>query len=212
MNYATLLTTVQQYVENYETSFVDSIPTFVQLAEERIYNSMQLPATRTNVTGSLTSGNKYLTLPPDWLSTFSVAVIDGTTGQQSYLLNKDVDFIREAFPYPATTGQPTHYAIFDQNTLIVGPTPDASYGIELHYYAYPQSIVTAGTSWLGDNFESVLLYGTLREAYVNMKGEDSLQQKYEALYQEALSSLKQLADGKNRRDTYRSGQTRVPVA
>ena len=110
-----------------------------------------------------------------------------------------------------TTGQPTHYAIFDENTMLLGPTPNAAYAVELHYYAYPQSIVTAGTSWLGDNFESVLLYGALREAYVNMKGEADMQQKYEAMYQEALVALKQLADGKNRRDAYRSGQTRVPV-
>lgn len=211
MNYAQLVSAIQQYTENYETTFVDSIPTFVQLAEERIYNTVQLPATRKSVMGTTAVGNKYLSLPTDWLSNFSVAVVDPVTQGQSYLLNKDVDFIREAFPYPVTTGQPTHYAIFDENTMLLGPTPNAAYAVELHYYAYPQSIVTAGTSWLGDNFESVLLYGALREAYVNMKGEADMQQKYEAMYQEALVALKQLADGKNRRDAYRSGQTRVPV-
>ena len=211
MNYATLVQLVQDYLESTETSFVDNIPTFVQQAEERIYNSVQLPAIRKNVTGTMTSGNKYLSLPDDWLATFSIAVIDPVTGAYAYMLDKDVNYIREAFPVPATTGSPTHYAIFDANTLIVGPTPDASYSVELHYYYYPESIVTAGTTWLGDNFETVLLYGTLREAYLYLKGETDLAAQYEAKYQEALGLLKQLGDGKDRRDAYRSGQVRVPV-
>lgn len=211
MNYATLVQLVQDYLESTETSFVDNIPTFVQQAEERIYNSVQLPAIRKNVTGTMTSGNQYLSLPTDWLATFSLAVITPVTGAYAYMLDKDVNYIREAFPVPATTGTPTHYAIFDANTLIVGPTPDASYSVELHYYYYPESIVTAGTTWLGDNFETVLLYGTLREAYLYLKGETDLAAQYEAKYQEALGLLKQLGDGKDRRDAYRSGQVRVPV-
>lgn len=211
MNYAALSQAIQDYCETSETSFVANIPTFVQLAEERVYNTVQIPAIRKNQVGSLTPSNKYLTLPPDWLSTFSLAVIDPVTNAQSYLLNKDVDYIREAFPYPATTGVPTHYAQFDSTSLILGPTPDDDYYVELHYYYYPESIVTAGTSWLGENFETVLLYGSIREAYVYLKGEGDLMQAYEAKYTEALELLKQLGDGKNRMDSYRSGQVRVPV-
>ena len=211
MNYAALVTLIQDYTENSESSFVSNIPTFVQLAEERIYNTVQIPAIRKNQTGALTAGNKYLTLPTDWLATFSLAAIDPTTQAQTFLLNKDVNFIRESFPVPTDTGTPTHYAQFDQNTLILGPTPDLSYAVELHYYYYPESIVTATTSWLGDNFETVLLYGSLREAYQYMKGEEDLTAQYEAKYQESLGLLKQLGDGKDRQDTYRSGQVRVPV-
>lgn len=211
MNYSQLVQLVQDYLESTETSFVDNIPNFVQLAEERIYNSVQIPAIRKNVTGTMTSGNKYLSLPSDWLATFSLAAIDPTTGDYSYLLDKDVNYIREAFPNPSSTGAPTHYAIFDANTLIIGPTPDQSYAAELHYYYYPESIVTAGTTWLSDNFETVLLYGSLREAYMYLKGESDLTAMYEAKYQEGLALLKQLGDGKDRRDAYRSGQVRVPV-
>lgn len=212
MNYTTLSQTIQQYTENTESSFVANIPTFVQLAEERIYNSVQLPAIRRNVTGNLTSGVKYLQLPTDWLATFSLAVIDPVTNAQEFLLNKDVNYIRQAYPDPNDEGSPQHYAQFDENTLILGPTPDANYGMELHYYYYPASIVTAGTSWLGDNFETVLLYGALREAYIYMKGEADMLANYEAKYQESLMLLKVLGDGKDRRDAYRSGQVRVPVS
>ena len=211
MNYAALVTLILDYTENSESSFVSNIPTFVQLAEERIYNTVQIPAIRKNQTGALTAGNKYLTLPTDWLATFSLAAIDPTTQAQTFLLNKDVNFIRESFPVPTDTGTPTHYAQFDQNTLILGPTPDLSYAVELHYYYYPESIVTATTSWLGDNFETVLLYGSLREAYQYMKGEEDLTAQYEAKYQESLGLLKQLGDGKDRQDTYRTGQVRVKV-
>jgi len=211
MNYASLVQMIQDYTENSESSFVSNIPTFVQLAEERIYNSVQIPAIRKNQTGAVTAGNKYLTLPTDWLATFSLSVIEPTTQAQTFLLNKDVNYIREAFPVPTDTGTPTHYAQFDAGTLILGPTPDLSYAVELHYYYYPESIVTASNSWLGDNFETVLLYGSLREAYQYMKGEDDLTAQYEAKYQESLMLLKVLGDGKDRRDAYRSGQTRVPV-
>jgi hypothetical protein len=211
MNYAALVQAIQDYCENQESSFVSNIPNFVQLAEERIYNSVQIPAIRRNQTGVMTTSNPYLTLPNDWLSTFSMAVVTPGTSAYNYLLNKDTNFIREAFPYPAVIGMPTHYAQFDQNTLILGPTPDTNYTVELNYYYYPQSIVTADTSWLGDNFETVLLYGSIREAYLYMKGETDLIQQYEAKYAESLELLKNLGDGKNRMDSYRSGQVRVPV-
>lgn len=202
---------VQQYCESTETSFVAQLPEFVQTAEERIYNSVQIPAIRRNVIGTISIGNKYLTLPSDWLATFSLAVIS-SGGAYSYLLDKDVNFIRESYPNPASTGTPQHYAIFDASTLLLGPTPDQQYTTELHYYYYPESIVTATTSWLGENFETVLLYGTIREAYLYLKGDSDLASAYEAKYQEALELLKVLGDGKDRRDAYRSGQTRVSVS
>jgi hypothetical protein len=211
VNYASLVTAIQEYCETSESSFVSNIPNFVQLAEERIYNSVQIPAIRRNQTGNMTSGNKYLTLPTDWLATFSLAVIDPVTNAQSFLLDKDVNFIRESFPDPDDTGTPTHYAQFDSGTLILGPTPDGNYGVELHYYGYPESIVTAGTTWLSDNYENVLLYGSLREAYVYMKGEQDMINYYEQRYQEGLQQLMRLGDGLNRRDAYRSGQVRTPV-
>ncbi len=210
MNYSTLTTLIQQYCESTETTFVANIPTFVQLAEERIYNSVQIPAIRRNQTGTLSINNKYLTLPSDWLATFSLAVIN-TDGSQEFLLDKDVNFIRQSYPSPTDTGKPQYYAIFDANTFILGPTPDSAYSVEMHYYYYPTSIVTAGTTWLGDNFETVLLYGSLREAYTYLKGEADMMQYYDQKYQEALGLLKQLGDGKDRRDAYRSGQVRVPV-
>jgi len=210
MNYSELVTEIQSYVEN-EFATAD-INTFIEQAEQRIYNTVQLPAIRKNVTGSLTIGNNYLTVPTDWLATFSLAVID-EVGEYRYLLNKDVNFIRAA--YPTTTvadrGLPEYYAIFDSNSFILGPTPDLAYTAELHYYYYPESIVTANTTWLGDNFDSALLYGALLEAYTYMKGETDVMQVYQGRYQEALALLKMLGDGKDRRDAYRSGQVRYPV-
>lgn len=211
MNYATLTTLIQQYCESTETSFVANIPTFVQLAEERVYNSVQIPAIRRNQIGTLSIGNKYLTLPSDWLATFSLAAITPGTGAQEFLLDKDVNFIRQSYPNPSDTGMPKYYAIFDKNTLILGPTPDTAYQVEMHYYYIPESIVTAGTTWLGDNYETVLLYGSIREAYTYLKGETDLMQYYEQKYQEAMQQLMRLGDGLNRRDSYRSGQVRVPV-
>lgn len=211
MNYAALLQAVQDYTANTEATFVSNIPNFVAAVEERVYNSVQLPALRKNATASLTSGNKYLTLPTDWLATFSLAVITPVTLVQTFLLNKDVEFIREAYPNPSTTGTPVHYAVFDSTSLIVGPTPDASYAVELHYFYYPTSIVSAGTSWLGDNFENVLLYGTLRDAAVFMKEEPDVIAMYDAKYTEGLAQLKQLGDGKNRQDMFRTRQVRYPV-
>jgi hypothetical protein len=211
MNYATLTTLIQQYCESTETSFVANIPTFVQLAEERIYNSVQIPAIRRNQIGTLTPNNKYLTMPADWLATFSLSVINPTTNAQEFLLDKDVNFIRQSYPDPDDTGVPKYYAIFDKNTFILGPTPDSNYQVEMHYYYYPESIVTAGTSWVGDNFETVLLYGSLREAYTYLKGEQDMMAYYEQKYQEAMQLLMRMGDGLNRRDAYRSGQVRVPV-
>jgi hypothetical protein len=158
----------------------------------------------------MTSGNKYLTVPSDWLANFSMAVIDAT-GRYEYMLNKDVSYIRQSFPNPATTGIPTHYAYFDENSYILGPTPDANYAVELHYFYYPESIVTAGTSWLGDNFDSALLYGALIEAYIFMKGEQDINAEYQKRYSEAMGMLKQLGEGKNRQDMYRTPQIRLAV-
>jgi hypothetical protein len=211
MNYATLVQKIQEYVQSTETSFVANIPTFVQLAEERIYNSVQIPAIRKNQIGTLTPNNKYLTVPADWLATFSLAVIDPVTTAQEFLLDKDVNFIRQSYPDPNDTGKPKYYAIFDQNTFILGPTPNTNYEVEMHYYYYPESIVTAGNSWIGENFETVLLYGSLREAYTYLKGEADLIANYEQKYQEAMQLLLRMGDGLNRRDSYRSGQVRVPV-
>lgn len=211
MNYAQLSQLIQDYCESTEASFVANIPTFVQVAEERIYNTVQLPAIRKNVNGTMTAGNKYLSLPSDWLAAFSLAVITPVTEAQTFLINKDVNFIRECYPTPSTSGTPQYYAIFDDDTLILGPTPNLSYGVEMHYYYYPESIVTAGTTWLGDNFETVLLYGCLREAYLYQKGEADITTYYENKYLESLNLLKQLGDGKDRRDAYRNGQLRVPV-
>ena len=224
MNYTELFETIKGYCENDfpDTSFSDSsgstatftsqeqINTFIQQAEQKIFNSVQILDLRKNVTGNMTSGNQYLTVPSDWLANFSLAVID-STGVYSYLLNKDVNFIRESFPDPTATGKPTHYALFDQDSYILGPTPDQSYTTELHYFFYPQSIVTADTSWLGDNYDSVLLYGSLLEAQVFMKGESDVFNAYKEKYGEALSGLKQLSEGKNRQDMYRNEQARYPV-
>jgi hypothetical protein len=210
MNYTQLVNEIESYTENtFQTTDID---TFIQQAEQRIYNSVQLPALRKNVTGSLTLGNKYLAAPSDWLSTFSLAVINANN-EYLYLLNKDVNFIRQSFPDTDADfyGQPQYYAVFDNNTFIVGPTPDASYNAELHYFYYPESITTAGTSWVGDNFSSVLLYGSLLEAYTYMKGEQDVMAEYQKRYDDAMQLLIQLGDGKNRQDAYRSGQVRVPV-
>jgi hypothetical protein len=293
MNYAELNNAIQTYTENYESSFVANIALFVGQAEERIYNTVQLPALRRNVTGNVTAANPYLTTPPDFLAVYSMAVIL-PSGEYKYLLNKDVNFIRQAYPSPADQGEPAHYGLFDANTFILGPTPDINYQVELHQYYYPTSIVQSpiglfnnvivpgsgytngtynnialtggtgsgstanivvtggavtsltlvsggqfyvagdvisadipggtgftatvssvvnvtGTSWLGDNFETVLLYGALVEAYTFMKGEQDMITLYNQKYMEALALLKRLGDGMERQDAYRSGQYRQAV-
>lgn len=210
MNYTELVGAIQSYTENQYST--DDMNTFIKQAEQRIYNSVQLPDLRKNVTGNMTNGNKYFSLPIDWLSTFSIAVIN-TDNEYTYLINKDVNFIRESFPDTdaAFNGQPQYYAIFNDTTMLLGPTPDADYNAELHYYYYPESIVTAGNTWLGDNFDTALFYGALLEAAVFMKDGSDTVASYTAKYQEAMALLQNLGEGKNRRDAYRSGQERIPV-
>lgn len=221
MNYVELSNALQAYTENQEDSFIAEIPVFVKQAEQRIYNSVQFPSLRKNMTGTLQQDNKYLSAPEDFLAAYSLAVIDAT-GAYEYLLNKDVNFIRQAYPNPSLDkGIPRYYALFgptvngstitNELSVIVGPTPDADYDVELHYYYYPESIVDAGTSWLGDNFDSVLLYGSLVEAYTYMKGEADMMALYNQKFMEALGLAKRLGDGMERQDAYRSGQFRQKV-
>ena len=229
MTYTELIAAIQNYAENTEANFTAEIPVFVQQAEQRIYNSIQFPSLRKNMTGVMQSGNKYLSAPDDFLAVYSLAVVtdvtggDLNTGTYEYLLNKDVNFIRQAYPTPNDTGVPRYYALFgpkvvggvisDELSFIIGPTPDANYNVELHYYYYPESITTAadGRTWLGDNFDTVLLYGSLVEAYTYMKGEADMMQLYNQKYMEALALAKRLGDGMERQDAYRSGQFRQKV-
>lgn len=220
MNYTQLSDAIVAYTENTSTEFAAQIPVFVKQAEQRIYNSVQFPSLRKNVTGTAAISNKYLSCPDDFLAVYSMAVIDGT-GAYEYLLNKDVNFIRQAYPNPSSTGIPKYYALFgpavngttitNELTFLLGPTPDATYTIELHYYYYPETIVTASTTWLGDNFDTVLLYGSLVEAYTYMKGEQDMMALYNQKYMEALALAKRLGDGMERQDAYRSGQFRQQV-
>jgi len=222
MNYAQLVIAIQDYTENSFNYSTDPTPmnTFIDQAEQRIYNTVQFPSIRKNVTGTTTSGNKYLSCPDDFLATYSMAVIDAD-GAYEYLLNKDVNFIRQAYPTPTDTAIPKYYALFgpsvsgvtisNELSFILGPTPDAGYSVELHYYYYPESIVTASTTWLGDNFDTVLLYGSLVEAYTYMKGEPDIMLGYDTKYKEALALAKRLGDGMERQDAYRSGQYRQAV-
>ena len=218
MNYTQLVTQVNDYCEN---SFpTDNMNVFIRQAEQRIYNTAQPANLRKNVTGALSTGNKYLGCPADFLSVYSLAIYPASgSGDFLFLLNKDVNFMREAYPNPATQGKPKHYALFgpqsndiNELTFIVGPTPNSSYMAELHYYYYPESIVTAQTTWLGDNFDSVLLYGTICEALVYMKGEGDMMTIANERYVQAIALYKNLADGKQRGDAYRDGQTRVSVS
>jgi hypothetical protein len=280
MNYTELSAAIQAYTDNTDASFIAEIPTFVKQTEQRVYNAVQIANLRKNMTGTLQSGNKYLSCPNDFLSAYSLAIypapsttatgttgaftivvasatsivsgmyvtgsgiatgavvvtVVGTTvtldkantgnvsgtvsfqGDYTYLLNRDVNYIRQVYPNPSYKSTPKYYAIFgpqsldvDELTFIVGPTPDANYGAELHFYYYPESIVTANTSWLGDNFDSVLLYGSLVEAYTYMKGEQDLMALYDAKFKEALMLLKNLGDGKQRGDAYLDGQVKIPV-
>lgn len=233
MNYAQLVASIEAYTENnfpditladgsVETS-TEQINRFIQQAEQRIYNTVQFPSLRRNMTGNIQSGNKYLKAPDDFLAPYSLAVIDAA-GNYEYLLNKDVNFIRQAYPNPTTdVGIPRYYALFgpaivgsqisDELTFIMGPTPDTNYTAELHFYYYPESITTAadGRTWLGDNFDTVLLYGALVEAITFMKGETDMVALYDGKYKEALALAKRLGDGMERQDAYRSGQYRQAV-
>ena len=227
MDYNTLFSQIQTYTENIfpdtylangsTVSYTTQINTFIQQAEARIYNTVQIPSLRKNVTGNCSSTTVYLGCPNDYLSTYSMAVI-GTDGAYTYLLNKDVNFIRESYPDPTATGLPRYYALFgsrlnDPNELafMLGPKPDANYGVELHYFYYPESIVTAGTSWLGDNYSPALLYGSVLEAYVYMKGEADVMLAYKAKYDEAMQQLNRLGTGLERGDAYRDGQAKIKV-
>jgi len=223
MNYAALVVAISDYTEN--TFQTVDVNLFITQAEQRIYNSMQFPSIRKNVTGTITASNKYLSCPDDFLSSYSLAIFSGS-GPYTFLLNKDVNFIREAYPTPTDTGTPKYYALFGPTTtagppslptnelsFILGPTPDATYSAELHYYYYPESITTvaSGQTWLGDNFDTVLLYGALVEAYTYMKGEQDMMALYNQKYMEAIVLAKRLADGLERQDSYRSGQFRQAV-
>jgi hypothetical protein len=215
MNYTELCANIQSITEN--TFSATELAMFTQQAEQKIYNTVQVANLRKNVTGVTSPANKYLACPEDFLSSYSLAVIN-TTGEYTFLLNKDVNFIREAYPTPTSTGLPKYYAIFgplssnvNELSFLLGPTPDAVYTMELHYFYYPPSIVTAGTSWLGDNFDSALLNGALIEAIRFMKGEADIIQNYEKLYLQSIQLLKQLGDGKQRQDAYRDGQFRQTV-
>ena len=221
MDYTALSNAIQAYTENTEADFVANIPVFVTQAEQRIYNTVQFPSIRKNMTGVVSTTSTYLSAPEDYLATYSLAVIDAS-GNYEYLLNKDVNFIRQAYPQATDTGLPKYYALFgptvnggtitNELTFILGPKPDANYTVELHYYYYPRSItLTPFTSWLGENFDSVLLYGSLVEAYTYMKGEQDMMALYNGKYQEALALAKRLGDGMERQDAYRSGQYRQAV-
>ena len=225
MNYTQLTTAICDYTQNFDQDFIDNIPVFVKQAEQRIFNTVQFPSIRKNVTGVVATGNKYLSCPDDFLAVYSLAVIDAL-GAYEYLLNKDVNFIRQAYPTPTSTGLPKYYALFGPTTtnsgtpvitnelsLILGPTPSSNYSVELHYYYMPESISVAasGQSWLGDNFDPVLLYGALVEAVTFMKGEADMVQLYNTKYTEALALAKRLGDGMERQDAYRSGQYRQAV-
>ena len=206
LTYAQLSSLIQSYTQNFGSEFVTAIPSIVQQAEDRIYKAVQLPALKKNQQANVSSGNKYLTLPTDFLATYSVAIT--VSGDQTYLLEREVSWIGEAMQ-GVSQGAPRYYALFDQNTFILGPTPNAAYPIELHYFYEPQSIVTAGTSWLGDNAESVLFYGCLVEAYSYMKGESDLLALYKSRYDDALGALKVLGEGYNKRDNLKQDLPRL---
>lgn len=217
MNYTELVQAIKDYTENEETTFVSQIPTFIKQAEQRIYRAVTIPELKRNVTGTLTSGDKYLARPSDIISVLSLAVVDAS-GDYHYLLDKDVNFIREAYPSASTQGLPEYYGQFDgdlfsgsnetsSGNFILGPTPDSGYSVELHYYYDPPSIVESGTSWLGENADTTLLYGALIEAYTFMKGDPDLLQLYSARYKEALTELS-IVDTKTKRDIYRDGELR----
>ena len=208
MNYTEITNAIKEYTDNTETTFVNNIPNFVRQTEERIYRSILIPELRKNVTTSLTTSNRFLAKPTDFLAVFSIAVVDGSSNY-SFLLPKDVNFIREAYPATATSGLPVYYSLFDGDNFLIAPTPDSTYTVQLHYYYDPPSIVTSSTSWLGDNAEATLLYGTLVEAYTFMKGEADIISFYKTRYDEAMAGLQQLADGRNKRDSYRNGEKRI---
>jgi hypothetical protein len=207
VNYTELVTAIQDTVEDRGTAFVAQIPNFVKMAEREIFHAAQLPAAEDTDTGTLTGSNRFLSTPDDYLSPLSLAVI--VSGRHSFLLHKDKSFLREACPDAAALGVPRFYAVFDENTFELAPTPQLAYTVELHYLAYPPSIVTAGTTWIGDNFEQALLYGSLLHAYIFAKGEEDVLKAYDSKFKDALAAVKQTSDVRVRRDTYRSGAPRA---
>jgi hypothetical protein len=218
MNYSELVQAIKDYTENTETTFVSQIPTFVEQTEQKIHRTVLIPELRKNVTANMAANDRFLSRPTDFLAPFSIAVIDGS-GDYSFLLPKDVNFVREAYPNKTTTGLPKYYAEFDGNVqspassghFLLGPTPDSAYEVQLHYYFDPPSIVTTSTSWLGDNAEEALLYGSLLEAYVFMKGETDVLGMYQQRYSEAMERLMVLGEGRLKRDDYRDGQVRMEM-
>lgn len=211
MNYVELSTAIQQTIENYEPSFVANIPNFVRRAEQYIYNAVQMPAARQNQVGATTPAEPYLEAPNGFLAVNALSIRD-VNGITQFLKPKDVEFVREAFPDPTDMGPPRYYAIFDNNTFILGPTPDDAYPVEIHFYGYPPSIVVAGNSWIGDNYDSALLYGALVEAAVYTKAEQEVLKGYTDQFAVALTGLKRLVDGMDRTDTYRNNQYRAKVS
>ena len=209
LNYTQLVSAIEDYLQYNDAVFTNNIDVIIQQAEDRIYQSVQAPVERKNSTGNLTSGNQYLGAPPDMLSVASMSVVSG--GEYTFLLPREVSFMREAYPSPTATGLPKCYALFDQTTFIFGPTPNASYAVELNYHAEPHSIVDAGTSWIGDNFESILLSACLLEAYIFLKGDADLIQLYDNRYKEALSTFQLLGEGLDERDSFRNGTKRMQV-
>ena len=210
MNYTELTAAIKDYTNNTETNFVAAIPTFVKQAEQRIYRSVNLPVNRKNVAGTVTDGNAYLAMPTDFLFPLSLAIT--SSSNQIFLLNKDANFIRSTYPNSSTEGTPKYYGIFASDTFIVGPTPDADYVTELHYYYQPASIVSSTTSWLGTNADTALLYGALIEAYTYMKGDPDMMQLYQQRYQEAVGLLKLQSEGRMTGDEYRDGTIRTAKA
>ena len=210
MTYAELTAAIKDYANNTETNFVAAIPTFVKQAEQRIYRSVNLPVNRKNQAGNMTDGNAYLTMPTDFLFPLSLSIT--SSSNQIFLLNKDANFIRSTYPNASTKGTPKYYGTFASDTFIVGPTPDADYVTELHYYYQPASIVDTSPSWLGTNADTALLYGSLVEAYTYMKGDADMMQLYQQRYQEAVGLLKLQAEGRMTGDEYRDGTIRTAKA
>jgi hypothetical protein len=208
MDYSTLVALLQDYTQNSSTEFVAAIPDIVKLAEDRIYQSVQIPALKRNATSNFGVNSKYLATPNDFLAAYSMAV-KSASGVYFYMLEKEVGYINEVFPNPTATGVPRYYALFNESAFIVAPTPNANFEVELHYFYEPPSIVDTGSSWLGDNTQSVLFYGALCEAYTYMKGEADLTALYRQRYDEALGRLKNLGEGMDKRDNFRIDLPRI---
>lgn len=207
MTYAELVAMIQEYLEEDEATFVANIPNFVKLAEERIYRSAQLQALQQNATTALVVSDPYVSLPSDFISPLELIIT--VAGVSYFLYPKEVSFIRAAYPTAASTGRPRYYAMFTDDTLILAPTPDDDYTLELHYIHRPESIVDAGETWLGTNGEMALLNACLVEGYTYLKGDEDMLKVYESRYQEGLVRLKTLVEGQNRGDAYRNAEPSI---